>query len=423
MARLLRFDRSHAEPPRRWVVGLLTSPRCERMAAAVISASDRGLQIRAEVAGVLQAELPREATRLFDALASKKGASAGSLAGLRASLVDLQAPLVLDLLAESGVAPGRVLAVGVHDPGLWKSEDNDPTGYLGLCDPARLAEATGLNIIDAFPARDVACGGLGGPVTALAQWMLLKNSQTARVLLDLGRTIRLTYLPAESTRNATGRILAFEVGPGTILLDRLAEQLTAGEQRFDPGGRLAVQGRQIPELLDHWLADPCFVHPLPRWHPRGVRPERFLTDSVQMAVDNGWAVRDLLCSATHFLAETVARTFLRRLPQDAHVEEIVVTGGGQHNGLLLREIGRRTERPIVHLAELGLSDMALGPAAIAMLTLFHLDEVPANQTSVTGTEVPRVLGRITPGSPQSWQRLLHSLTGNQPEARALRSAM
>ena len=423
MARLLRFDRSHAEPPRRWVVGLLTSPRCERMTAAVISASDRGLQIRVDVAGVLQAELPREATRLFDALASKKGASAGSLASLRASLVDLQAPLVLDLLAESGVAPGRVLAVGVHDPGLWKSEDNDPTGYLGLCDPARLAEATGLNIIDAFPARDVACGGLGGPVTALAQWMLLKNPQTARVLLDLGRTIRLTYLPAENTRNATGRILAFEVGPGTILLDRLAEQLTAGEQRFDPGGRLAVQGRQIPELLDHWLTDTCFVHPLPRWHPRGVRPERFLTDSMQMAVDNGWAVRDLLCSATHFLAETVARTFSRRLPRDAHVEEIVVTGGGQHNGLLLHEIGRRTGQPIVHLDELGLSDAALGPAAIAMLTLFHLDEVPANQTSVTGTEVPRVLGRITPGSPQSWQRLLHSLTGNQPEARALRSAM
>ena len=101
---------------------------------------------------------------------------------------------------------------------------------------------------------------------------------------------------------------------------------------------MAVQGRKIPELVDRWLDDPYFNRPLPRWHPRGVPPDRFLGDALQVAVDSGWTVRDLLCSATHFVAEMVVRTFQHSLPKETRIDEIVVTGGGQQNGMLLREI-------------------------------------------------------------------------------------
>ena len=85
--------------------------------------------------------------------------------------------------------------------------------------------------------------------------------------------------------------------------------------------------------------------PLPRWHPRGVRPERFLTDALQLAVESGWSVRDLLCTATHFIAETVALALRKTLPEDAAVDELIVTGGGQHNGMLLREIAQADRNP------------------------------------------------------------------------------
>jgi anhydro-N-acetylmuramic acid kinase len=311
-----------------------------------------------------------------------------------------------------------------------------------------LAEGTGLNVIDAFPARDLAQGGLGGPIDAVAQWLLLKDPARGRVLLDLGRTVRMTYLPPARLRDAASRILAFEVGPGTAMLDQLAQRFTGGQHRFDPGGSLAVQGRQIPELVQHWLRDPYFDAPLPRWHPHGIRPERFLADALRLAVDRGWSVRDLLCTATHFVAESVAQTLRRRLPEDDRVDEILVAGGGQHNGLLLREIAAHVAVPLVRIPELvgrsltpsvsgrseapslfGRSetpshvDDAVGPAAAAVLALCYLDQVPANPTAVTGANVPRLLGRLTPGSPQNWQRLLHALSGSTPTIRPLRSAV
>jgi len=423
VTRIRKFDLPHTGQGNRWAVGVLVSSRCAQVAAALVAAAGRGLDARVRVAGTASAEVPAETSALFAAVADSKSPSTGALVELRTRLAEVQALLVTELLAGLGVAPGRVLAVGVHDPGCWASVGGGPPRYLGLCAAAQLAESTGLNVIDGFPARDLAQGGQGGPIDALAQWVLLQDPRCNRLLLELGRTVRMSSLPPSLSHSAAARVLSFEVGPGTALLDALAWRLTGGRQSHDPGGRLAVQGRRIEKLLGHWLSDPYFARPLPRWHPRGVRPERFLADALQMAVDSGWSVRDLLCTATHFIAETVASAIEKRLPEDARIDQLIVTGGGQQNGMLLREISRTTRRSLVRISELGLPGEALGPAGIAVLALFYLDQVPANQTSVTGTSVPRLLGRLTPGSPQNWQRLTQILSGSSPAVRPLRSAL
>ena len=345
------------------------------------------------------------------------------IAACRAQLADVQAALVNQLSASMALSTNRILAAGVHDPGLWSIVHGESAGYLGLCDAARLAESTGLNIVDAFPARDLALGGRGGPITAVAQWVLLRSQLRNRVLLDLGRTIRLTYLPAASADRAETKVVCFEVGPGMAILDMLAQRLTDGQQHFDPGGRLAVQGHRIEELIRHWMRNPYFELPPPRWHPQGVRPERFLGDALQMAVSAGWSVRDLLCTATCFIAEMIVDTLARRLPEATEFDEIIVTGGGQQNGMLLGEIGRLIKAPLIRDSELHMPLGALEPACIGVLALLYMDQIPASHTAISKTETPRLLGRLTPGSPQTWQRLLETCAANSPALRPLRSAM
>ncbi len=429
MAEILPFEPPGAPSARRWTIGVLVSSDCARLSAALVAASGQGLATRPEVGEGITAEVPHETTAWFTRLADAAGTvppaeMAESLSALRAQLADHVGAIVDALLSQAGVPPSRILAIGVQDPGLWMGCGHWHAGYLALCDPARLAELTGMNIIDAFPARDLACGGQGGPLTAVAEWVFLRHAHRNRLVLDLGRTTRLTWLPRATRGQGLPHLLAFDVGPGTRLLDLLTERLTGGEQAFDPGGRLAVQGHRIDRLIEHWLADPYFRRSPPRWHPRGVRPERFLVDALRMAVEAGWSVRDLLCTATHFIAEAVALAIQRRLPEDARIDEIVLTGGGQHNGMLLREIAAKMPGvPVTRTSELGIATEALGPACVGLLAMFHLDQVPGNPPEVTGTEVSRVLGRLTPGSPQSWQRLLAEMTGSKPAVRPLRSAL
>jgi len=425
MAARLRLDAPHESKLRRFTIGVLVSSACKEIAAAAVEADRHGDGPPA-VGAARSIRVPEELAGQFAQLSAASSCPLAMLTALRTQLTELEGHLVCEVLGELALPAASLAAVGVHDPGLWTSAQSapGPAGYLGLCDPARLAEITGLNVVDAFPCRDLAAGGQGGPITAIAEWLLLRDARHTRVLLDLGQTARITYLPAMSLINAASRVLAFEVGPGMRLLDSLTQRLTAGQHKFDPGGRMAVQGRKIPELVEHWLRDPYFERPLPRWSPRGVRPERFLMDAMQMAVDAGWSVRDLLCTATHFVAEAVSTSIRRRLPDDQPIDQLVVTGGGQHNGMLLREIAARLPRlPIVRLSDLGIASEGFGAATIGMLAALQLDQTPGNSAAITGADMPRVLGRLTPGSPQHWQQFLTAIAGSPTAVRPLRSAI
>jgi anhydro-N-acetylmuramic acid kinase len=425
MLRLFRPDTPRSEDGRRWTIGVQASSKCDRISAALVGCLGYGSEMLVEVAGFRTTQTPLETAASFAALAGNSADQppAIAIAACRSQLADVQSALINQLLTSRGIANGRILAVGVHDPGLWDIRGGEVRGFLGLCDAARLAESTGMNILDAFPARDLALGGQGGPITAVAEWILLRSQLRHRALVDLGRTARLSFLPAASADRAEAKILAFEAGPGMSLADAFATRFSEGEHAFDPSGHWAVQGKCIPQLLELWHKDPYFELPPPRWHPRGVRIERFLSNALQLAVAGGWSVRDLLCTATCFIAENVAESLRRWMPEETPVEEILVAGGGQQNGFLLRELARATKLPLLRLGELHLPEEGFEAACAGVLALLYIDQTPGSQTAISKTATPRLLGRLTPGSPQSWKRLLDACTAAGEHLRPLRSAM
>ncbi len=407
--------------PQRSVLGVVVSSGCRRVSAALVSVLGRGLECRSQVVGHLVEPLGADVETLYGNICSGRETHPGAPATLSNYLAAAAANVVQRLASRGGDAADRALAIGVYDPGLWDFTTGR-RAYASLCDAAQLADATSYPVVDAFPARDLVQSGLGGPVLGLPTWMLLRRSDHAAAYLDLGRTVRVTYVPKFEPR-ASNRVVSFDVGPGTSLLDRLAEQLTFGEHQFDPGGKLAVQGRQIPDLVEHWLNDPYFKRPAPRWHPLGCRHEQELSETVRMAIETGWSVRDLLCTACHFIAETAARALRERLPSD-DARELIVAGGGQQNGMLLGSLASRlTGWRLTRTVDLGIADAAIDPAAAALLAMLHIDHTPANPMSLTGASSPRVLGRLSPGSPSRWHRLLSEMAAHRPTMMSLRSAV
>ena len=429
MAGNIRLDSPRANGERRHWVGVSVSSDCQRLTAVVLTSIGGGTRLRAEVASALTCDLGPETSALLGRLTdvgpdSSDPCTIEMMLLARARLAEAEAIAIGEMLRSASVADSDVWAVGVGGPGVWSSDPHEPGGYLPLCDAARLAEQTGLSVIGGFPARDMALDGLGGPVNPLPYWVLLRSGEEDRILLDLGRTFRMTYLPRDYGPASAGDVLSFDVGPGMSLLDLLTRRLTNGERSVDAGGRLAVQGRRISRLVDHWLSADYFRRPFPRWDPHGVCPEPFLDDSLRMALEHGWSVRDLLCSATHFVAETIALALERMPSSQARIEEMLLTGGGQSNGMLLREIvSRLPQIKITRLQQRGINADTLDAASAAVLAVLHLDQVPANLSAVTGAEVGRVLGQLTPGSPRTWQRLLERLGGRPLAVRPLRSAL
>lgn len=413
----------HGRGRRCALIGIYFATDLSSATGVLASFDGQGLGCRVAIEATARHATGSSACGSGDRIARGCGTTAADVPRMARALAETAAAVVCDL------APARytreVTAVGVSEPGLWQQSDDSRPLRLSLFDAARLAEVTGLTVIDDFPSRDLAHGGQGGPVDALAQWMLLRDPSECQVLIDLGRTTRMTYLPPYYGGVTTAdQVFAMDIGPGMAMLNQLVMRLTEGRNPFDPGGTLAVQGRHIPQLLDRLVAAPELCQSPPSWHPFGIPPDRLVDEAIEAAVESGWSLRDLLCTATHLVAESVARAVRQHVPKTPPLRRILYTGGGRQNGLLLREIARRLpEIETAPVDSLGVLADDLDAISAAVLALLQLDQVPQTHMFVTGIVAPRLLGRITPGGPKAWHELLRQLHENRPTTMSLRSAV
>ena len=412
------------------LIGIYADRTCEMLIGSLVTASGHKLEAdyrhqfteRLKIPDRLRGAVSAGSVQQFPTGTLGEGADYATFVQ---EISRLQADLIRRLCRAASMPIDDVLAVGLLGPGCWHSAKFGQRCYLELCDPALVAEAVGCNVVSQFPQRDLAAGGLGGPLHAVPQWLLLGEQETSRLLLDVGRSVRLTFIPPGRSEEILDQILSFDVGPGTALLDQLSLRLSEGRMRYDPGGTLAVQGKKIQELIDRWLEDSYFQELPPRWQPHGVCAEQALESTVRMAVEAGWSIRDLLCTATHFIARCIAHAVTAHIPGGIkRIDELLVSGGGQGNGMLLAEIRTQLgQLPLARLVDLGLPDGALEAASTAVLTGMHLDRISACRPAISGVHVARVAGQLTAGSPAGWGRLIRYMHQMAPTHLSLRNAV
>jgi anhydro-N-acetylmuramic acid kinase len=242
------------------------------------------------------------------------------------------------------------------------------------------------------------------PLAALPDYLLFGHETEGRILVHLGGLARMVFLPGGRRLR---EVVGFEVGPCNLFLDSLMRQLTGGREAFDPGGKNAVQGRCEESLLKTWLAHPYLQRRPPKSFPRQAFETDFAARVVRQARDAGVAPRDLLCTATHFVARTITEALRRFAPPGKRFARLLLCGGGVRNGLLWHLLSQGL--PHLHLQKTDAAGMpaeARKAVSFALLAALTLDGVPANLPSATGAAGSRLLGSLTPGSSLNWAHCL-----------------
>lgn len=396
--------------PRRLVAGLMTGTSADGIDAALVEVRGRGLQIQARVLFCTTDPFPADLRSEVLRCAQPRGAGVVDLAKLHARLGHAYAAAIRALAQRAQVPLARILCIGCHGQTVWHAPGETVPTTLQLGAAAVIAEQTGVSVVNDFRWRDLAAGGQGAPLVPLIDWLLLRSAHIDRVAVNLGGIVNVTILPAAIPPDG---VHAFDVGPGNMVLDRLVQELTRGKERFDAGGRLAVQGRQLKPLLQHWAQHPFLQRPPPKSTGREDFGEHFFQESLALAAREGWSVLDVLCTATHFSALCLADALERFVdektfhPATSPSRELIVSGGGVHNGLLLRAIAERLPNyTLQHSDEFGLPVDAKEAVAFALLACLAVDGTAGNVPSATGAAGPRLLGSFTPGSTDNWKRLL-----------------
>ncbi|MES1257135.1 MAG: anhydro-N-acetylmuramic acid kinase, partial [Acidobacteriota bacterium] len=158
--------------------------------------------------------------------------STGQLSRLNFELGELYAKAVARACGKLGVPPATVKLVGCHGQTVYHEGRGAAKNTLQIGEPAIIAERLGIPVVSNFRTRDIAAGGQGAPLVPFVDYLLFGSAKTDRVALNIGGIANITILPKGGRAE---RVVAFDTGPGNMVIDQLAERLSGGKQRFDRG--------------------------------------------------------------------------------------------------------------------------------------------------------------------------------------------
>ena len=380
------------------VAGIMSGTSVDAIDVAFVEISAGGRGIDVEVVGFQEIPFP-EGVRKGILEACDGMASAARISQLNFLLGDLFASALRRAGEMTGVSPKNLELVGSHGQTIHhQAEPTELCGFsvassLQIGEPACIARAAGVPVVADFRTADIAAGGQGAPLVPYVDFLLFRHGTLNRVALNIGGIANLTAIPAGKDSAA---VLAFDTGPGNMVIDGLVEEITGGRERFDRNGHMAMQGETDDGVLAELLSDPYYERPAPKSAGR----ERFGSSFAQRLLALDLSPESRVATATQLTVRTILmgleRLVLPRMP----VDELIVSGGGWHNPAImkpLRESLRGTR--VTSTDEFGIAGDAKEAVAFAVLAYETVNGRPGNLTSATGASQPVILGSITPPNP------------------------
>jgi len=296
------------------------------------------------------------------------------------------------------VHPRRLSVIGSHGQTIF--HQGRPSRFLGqsvastlqIGEPAVIAAITGVITVGDFRPADMAVGGQGAPLVPWLDYLLYRDARRGRAVLNIGGIANVTIIPKGGSPRS---VMAFDTGPGNMVIDALVRHATSGRRSFDAEAQMASRGQLLPRLLNALLAEPYFRQAPPKSAGR----EQYGKAYVEKIL--GWGRRhrarpeDLVRTATVLTALSIADALHRWVLPSTSLAQLIVSGGGARNPLVLAQLSAALGGiEVVTTEALGLPGDAKEAFIFALLADETVHGRPANLPSATGAARPAILGKI-----------------------------
>ncbi|MBI4008062.1 MAG: anhydro-N-acetylmuramic acid kinase, partial [Planctomycetes bacterium] len=278
---------------------------------------------------------------------------------------------------------------------------------LQIGEPCVIAQETGVTTVADFRTRDIAAGGHGAPLVPYADFVLFRSDTYNRAIQNIGGIANVTFLPSACNLKD---LIAFDTGPGNVIIDRITEIVTNGKLKFDVDGKLATSGRINDALLDQLLSHPYFSKQPPKTTGRedfGIQFSDKLYSEAKQPASGGLSDADILTTVTAFTARTIAESYKRFILSQYEITEVILSGGGSRNLFLVELLkGYLSPAKVRMVDEFGIPGNAKEAIAFAILANETISGNPNNVPSATGAREAVILGKIAPSMQISKPRIV-----------------
>jgi anhydro-N-acetylmuramic acid kinase len=381
-------------------VGLMSGTSMDGVDAALVSMDADPDTPGVELLEFATLDYPEELREALVDLAIGHDTTAEEIATLGTGVSVTFAGSFFEVCRRAGMDPAGVDFIGSHGQTIAHvppvtNSGNPVAGTLQLGSPAIIAALTAVTTVGDFRPGDIAVGGQGAPLTPCADFLLRRSDESSRIILNIGGIANLTYLPKGCSRED---VIAFDTGPGNMVVDALFQALFPGEGDYDDRGARARRGAVSKELVDEFIQNPYFQMPPPKSAGHREFGAPFAWKFQSRAEAMGLGREDTLASAVSLTTRTIADGVRDFVLSRGDVDAVYISGGGTHNEAIVAGVYERLGGIICHpVDELGIPADAKEAVDFAVLARETLAGRPNVIASATGATKALVLGSIALG--------------------------
>ncbi len=386
------------------VLGLMSGTSADGIDVALARISGAPPNLNAKLLGHTSVKFPPALRKEILRVAEQQPITTGALSQLNFRVGELFADAALIACRRFHVSPKRISLIGSHGQTIFHQGravayfSSLTASTLQIGEPSVIAARTGITTVGDFRPADIALGGQGAPLVPYVDYLLYCHEKFGRVALNLGGIANITVLPRACKAQ---QVFAFDTGPANMLIDALVSHFTRGRQRFDKNARLASQGRSLPALLDGLLRDPYLKLAPPKSTGREYYGRAYLQKLLALGQRHRAKPNDLIRAATIFSALSVVDALNRFVLPKTKIHQLIVSGGGAHNPLILAQLFAALPGiEVLRSSRLGIPEDAKEAFAFALLAYETFHQRPANLPSATGARGPAILGKISYAPPR-----------------------
>ncbi len=380
------------------VLGMMSGTSADGMDVALAEVHGAPPKLKTRLVAHASRRMPDVLRKEVLRIAEGAACTSGEISQLNFRLGMAFADAAMAACREFRVALSRVTVIGSHGQTIFHQGRAVPflgratASTLQIGEPAVIAGETGIPTVGDFRVADMAVGGQGAPLVPYADYLLYRDDKIGRVSLNLGGIGNLTVLPAGAR---PGQVVAFDTGPGNMLMDALVWHFTRKKQRFDRGARLARQGQPNAKVLKELLRDPYLRLGPPKSTGREYYGRAYFQELLRMGKKYGAGPNDLIRTTTEFTVASVVDALKRFVLRKTKIQQLIVSGGGAKNPLIMAQLTAALA-PVEVMAscKLGVPEEAKEAYAFALLAYEAWHRRTGNLPSATGAERAVVLGKI-----------------------------
>ena len=385
------------EKKEKTAIGLMSGTSVDGIDAVLLTITGSGLDTHITERAFLTVPYLQEVRQRLLALASGSFGGSEELSAMNVYLGELFADACFAVCKKAKVDISTVDFIGSHGHTVFHAPNErcyfgkNIKSTLQIGEAAVIAERTGCVTVADFRVRDVAAGGAGAPLVPFTEYLLYREHGTVIGLQNIGGIGNITLLPADADM---GGIIAFDTGPGNMLIDGLMRLITGGTQNYDEDGKCAAAGTVDSTLFDFLKTDPYLQLKPPKTTGR----EHYSQAFIQALYDKGSSLQlppeTIVRTATYYTAYSIAyslNTFGLPMPQ-----KLIVGGGGCRNPVILDHLRQLLpECSVLTNEDIGKNSDSKEACAFAVLANEALCGNPNNVPSATGARKFVVMGKIS----------------------------